>query len=310
MSGGSFSERLRDELCSIEVQTKEQTWYEVCGYVKLRGFMLIKSDLKVMSVAFPSIKISRRFFQISKLLPPFEHEIVVVQPKRLWKQRHVEVRIPLEWFVSNCPVNVFSENIVKDLSVDPYSFGSFLRGCYLVAGSIVDPKLGYHLELTCQTSSSLEQISEVLENVFAIKSRIIEHNRSYKLLVRRAADLIEFLNLIGAIEAAAELEQVVQKRSIASDVNRSMNFLSANVDRISRSTVNQLKAIKTIEETIGLDSIDDELSKLARLRLNNAELSLRELGELMEPKMTKSMVFARMRKIMRIARKIERGKEG
>ncbi len=309
MGNSSFSERLRDELCSIEVQNVQQTWYEIYGYIKARGFLLMKNEITVVSITFPSIKVSRRFFQIAKFLPTFEHEVVVVQPKRLWKQRHVEVRVPLEWFNNNSPVDVFGEKLSDELYTDPFLFGTFLRGFYLLAGSMIDPRLGYHLELASQMSSILEQISKVLNDVFAIKSKVIESNRNYKLLIRRAMDLIEFLNLIGGVEAASELEQVFQKRSIASDVNRSMNFLFANADRISRSTLKQMNAIRVIEETIGLDAIGDELSKLAQLRIKNAELSMRELGELMEPKMTKSMVFARMKKIMKIANEIEGSRE-
>ncbi|AEH50481.1 DNA-binding protein WhiA [Pseudothermotoga thermarum] len=309
MVNSRFSENVREELCSLEIQTQDQAWSEIIGYVKSKGFLLIKNEAKFVAIFFPSIKVSRRFFKLSKLLPSFEHETVVVQPKRLRKQRYVEVHLPLEWFTQNSPVDIFSETLPEKFCEDPFLFGSFLRGCYLSAGSVVDPRFGYHLELVCQTNTILKQVSEVLEKVFAIKSKVVQANNYYKLLIRRAVDLIEFLNLIGAVEAAAKLEQIFQKRLIASDVNRSMNFLSANADRISKSTIKQLNAIKIIEETIGLESIDEELSKLARLRMKNTELSLRELGELMQPRMTKSMVFNRMKKIMRIAEEIERGKE-
>jgi DNA-binding protein WhiA len=119
--------------------------------------------------------------------------------------------------------------------------------------------------------------------------------------------LIETLNLIGAIESATLVEQIVQRRSVASDVNRSMNFLSANADRIGISTVKQVRAIEIIDQSIGIDSLEDDLKKLAKLRIENEDLSLRELGEMMEPKMSKSMIYSRMRKIMQLADKIERG---
>jgi len=91
--------------------------------------------------------------------------------------------------------------------------------------------------------------------------------------------------------SAKKVEDIVQRRLIVSDVNRSMNFLSANADRIGVSTAKQIRAIQVIDEKIGLDSLEDELRLLAELRLQNEDLSLRELGEMMNPPMSKSMVY-------------------
>ncbi|HBT26867.1 MAG TPA: DNA-binding protein WhiA, partial [Pseudothermotoga sp.] len=151
-------------------------------------------------------------------------------------------------------------------------------------------------------------ISFTLRKKFEIQSKVLQVRNNFKLTIRAASDLIEFLNLIGAIQSATKVEQIVQRRSVISDVNRSMNFLSANADRIGNSTARQLRAIKIIEESIGLDSLNDELRLLAYLRLENEDMSLRELGEMMEPKMTKSMVFTRMKKIISLAEQIEKGK--
>jgi len=109
--------------------------------------------------------------------------------------------------------------------------------------------------------------------------------------------------------SAKKVEDIVQRRLIVSDVNRSMNFLSANADRIGVSTAKQIRAIQVIDEKIGLDSLEDELRLLAELRLQNEDLSLRELGEMMNPPMSKSMVYSRIRKLIETAESLEeRGK--
>jgi len=117
------------------------------------------------------------------------------------------------------------------------------------------------------------------------------------------------LHLMGAPLSAKKVEDIVQRRLIVSDVNRSMNFLSANADRIGVSTAKQIRAIQVIDEKIGLDSLEDELRLLAELRLQNEDLSLRELGEMMNPPMSKSMVYSRIRKLIETAESLEeRGK--
>jgi len=54
-----------------------------------------------------------------------------------------------------------------------------------------------------------------------------------------------------------------------------------------------------IQEKIGLDKLPDELRMVALSRLENEELTLKELGEKLG--MSKNQVYARLRKIMKLA---------
>ena len=56
-----------------------------------------------------------------------------------------------------------------------------------------------------------------------------------------------------------------------------------------------------IDSMIGLESLPDSLYELAKLRLVNRNASLKDLGELLNPKVGKSGVNHRMKKIRNIA---------
>ncbi|MGJ8455141.1 DNA-binding protein WhiA [Pseudothermotoga sp. U03pept] len=305
MNDVSFSERVKYELCSLDISNVSEARAELMGFIKARGVLRLSKEKSTVSVALPDIRVGRRFLKLMDYLSVGEHETAIVQPRRLWKQKTVEFNLPID------SAGIFKDNLAQQLPAvildDAVLFGTFLRGVYLSCGSMVDPSISYHMEISNSSQELLEQIRDCLKANFGIESKTVRFRNSYKLSIRRATDLIEFLNLIGAVEAALRVEEIVQKRSVASDVNRSMNFLSANADRIGISTVKQVRAIEVIDRTLGIDSLEDDLKNLARLRIENEDLSLRELGEMMEPKMSKSMVYARMKKIIQLAERIERG---
>jgi hypothetical protein len=97
------------------------------------------------------------------------------------------------------------------------------------------------------------------------------------------------------------LLRTVEVRQIRGNVSRTLNFITANANKSGQAMASQVKAINKIDEIIGLDSLDNELEELARLRLKYEYLSLRELGEMMDPPMTKSEVYNRLKKIKKIA---------
>jgi len=65
--------------------------------------------------------------------------------------------------------------------------------------------------------------------------------------------------------------------------------------------VRQIRAIRKIDELIGIENLPDNLKVLARLRLKNKESSLKELGELLDQPIGKSGVNYRLKKIEKIA---------
>ncbi|MEN3007926.1 DNA-binding protein WhiA [Pseudothermotoga sp.] len=301
----SFSELVRNELCSLFVEDSEQAMNEIYGFIKARGSLNISQSSVEVLVRLPNIQTTRRFLKLLKTLSVKDYQMVVTSTKGLWPMKGVQVSFGTDFLEKIGAGEVLWENIAR--FKDPAIFGAFLRGFYLGCGSILNPSRTYHWELTYHDGEFLKELSKILKESLAMEPKIWKLRHAYRLSLRRAQDVVEVLHLMGAIEAANHIEELIQQRSIASDVNRSMNFISANADRIGRSTAEQLKALRIIEEVIGIDSLDEELKQLAKLRLENEDLSLRELGELMTPKMSKSMVYSRMKKILSIARSLFEG---
>ena len=68
----------------------------------------------------------------------------------------------------------------------------------------------------------------------------------------------------------------------------------------------QVEVIQYLQKEIGLESLEPPLEEVARLRLANREVNLKELGQLLSPPVGKSGVNHRMRRLEEIARELHR----
>ena len=106
---------------------------------------------------------------------------------------------------------------------------------------------------------------------------------------------------MGASNASLELMNVKILKDIRNKANRLTNCESANIDKTVAASAVHVEAVKRIVAAGGLTLLPEELRELAGLRLENPELSLRELGELLVPPLSRSGVNHRLRRIVEFA---------
>ena len=63
----------------------------------------------------------------------------------------------------------------------------------------------------------------------------------------------------------------------------------------------QLLALEQIQNTIGIEALPEDLRELAALRLENPDLTLRELGGMLRQPLSRSGVNHRLRRIVELA---------
>jgi len=122
------------------------------------------------------------------------------------------------------------------------------------------------------------------------------------VLYLKEGDVIAgFLALIGANSAVLELENIRVVKDVRNAVNRQVNCETANLEKTISASLEQAEAIRALMEKPVYQSLPLPLRQLAEMRLLYPESSLKELGELMDPPVSKSGVNHRMRKIMKFA---------
>ncbi len=98
-----------------------------------------------------------------------------------------------------------------------------------------------------------------------------------------------------------ELENIRIQKGMRNQVNRLVNCESANMNKTIDAAVRQKNNIEFVQKYYGLEKLSEGLRAVAEARLTYPEVSLKELGTLMDPPIGKSGINHRMRKLEELA---------
>ena len=202
-------------------------------------------------------------------------------------------------------------SIPKEYIVDAEdSKRAYLRGVFLMCGSINDPKKSrYHLEFLLNDKEYATFIMNLL-NEYNLNSKLIKRENKYMVYIKEAEKIGDFLRIIQAYNAVLYYEDIRIYRDHKNMTNRLNNCEQANVDRIIETSNSQVRDIELIIEKVGLDLLDDKERIVAEYRLKYKDASLLELSEIIsletDKPITKSGLYHRFKKISDLADKIRK----
>lgn len=185
---------------------------------------------------------------------------------------------------------------------------AFLRGAFLMAGSVSNPEKGYHMEFAVPNELLAEFVRNMM-NYFEISAKISCRKAKYVVYLKDGEQIADSLALLGANNAMMALENVRVKKDVSNRVNRQINCDERNMARQLENAERQLNDIALIDREIGLDKLPRSLAEIARVRAEHADGSLAALGEFLDPPIGKSGVNSRLRRIRSIADKLREGEE-
>ena len=119
--------------------------------------------------------------------------------------------------------------------------------------------------------------------------------------IKDGAGIVDILNVMEAHVSLMNLENVRILKEMRNSVNRKVNCETANLNKTVAAAVKQIEDIEYIRDTIGLEAMPEPLRQLAEVRLENPDVSLKELGTLLDTPVGKSGVNHRLRKISEMA---------
>lgn len=175
------------------------------------------------------------------------------------------------------------------------------RGAFLAAGSLSEPGRSAALEIACPSGEAAMALVGAGHRLgIAAKAREV---RGLPRVVVREGDAIRLaLGEMGAVRAAAEWEQMRQRREVRAGVNRLVNFDDANLRRSAQAAVAACARVERALEILG-DTVPDHLRHAGELRLAHRDASLDELGHHADPPLTKDAVAGRIRRLLAMADK-------
>ena len=136
---------------------------------------------------------------------------------------------------------------------------------------------------------------------FNIEPKLVERKKYHVVYVKESQEIADLLTLMGAHVSLLDMENIRIIKDMKNRVNRRVNCETANLKKSANAGMNQAEAIEKIEAAKGLRALPDQLREIAVLRRDNPDISLQELGMLMDPPLGKSGVNHRLRKLMEIA---------
>lgn len=177
-----------------------------------------------------------------------------------------------------------------------------LTAFFLCTGSVNDPSRNYHCEYVCVSGEQAAQIVSLLGEFGIVSHRTRRKGREV-VYIKESESISELLGVIGAHKEMMELENLRIEKELRSSVNRAVNCDTANAKKLADASTRQIEDIKFLRDSGGLANLPDQLKEMAKVRLENPELPLKDLGALLDPPIGKSGVNHRLRKLSELADK-------
>ena len=197
-----------------------------------------------------------------------------------------------------------SRRINRAVLEDENCVALFLRGVFLSCGFVNNPQKEYHLEFSVPYKNLCSDLIKVISEVdqLSYKLKVVERKGSYIAYLKDSEQISDFLAYIGAGISSMNLIEAKILKGIRNDANRKANSEVANIKKTVAAAMQQIAAIEKIRDTVGLESLNDDLRQLAQLRLDNPDLSLRALGEMLVPPISRSGVNHRMNRLLELGK--------
>ena len=189
---------------------------------------------------------------------------------------------------------------IKEIPENQEEKKAIIRGTFMGAGSINNPEKEYHLEMEVTNEQNMNIVLSLLLEL-GIKAKYMEAKNKYYIYLKEGEEISKFLALIGAAKAVMKFEDIRIQKEMRGKVNRLVNCETANLNKTINASIEQIAAIRKLQENGEFKKLDDNLKEIALLRLENPDMSLIELGKKLKVPIGKSGVNYRLRKIMGIA---------
>lgn len=180
----------------------------------------------------------------------------------------------------------------------------YIREAFIKSGSMNDPNKKYHLQIMFKEKAKAEEMQTLLNN-FNIHAKIIKKEKDYMLYLKDGEEISEFLALVGANKSVIKFEEVRVIKETRNDINRLVNCETANLNKTINASVKQIEDINKIKKAGKFNELPETLKEIAEIRINNPEMSLIELGKLLDKPIGKSGVNHRLKKLSQISEELK-----
>ena len=301
----SFALDVKDDLLKINNTESSADKLELEAMLRFGAEVIISRPMK-LAFTCNNMGVVRRFVKICKNFYDIEYDIESRVINRF--DNHT---------VFTCTITEKAEDIIKDVNLiqaesilraselDDEQRTAYLRGAFLVRGSVNDPmSKNSHLEIITNSETEVLFIQKLM-NAFELNARIVKRKNYLVLYIKSKEAIGDFLYRLGATTSMSYYEDVIITKEIKANVKRAINLDIANQDKTNEAAKEQLKYIQYLEFNFPLQRLDSKILMVMKVRKEHPEHSLSQLLDVIhdefDPNLTKSGLNHRLRKIKELA---------
>ncbi|MBO5529815.1 MAG: DNA-binding protein WhiA [Bacilli bacterium] len=310
----TFSGKIKEEVSKLDVDKIELV-------SELSGIFCTNADIKLYSIRVQTenLNAANRIFNIVKDVYDVTSNITVKKNYNFKKNEIyiIEIKKNVPEIIKDIGLIgetgfVIDEIPKEEIVADDNLKSAFVRGSFLISGSVNDPKTSrYHLEIISNNAKHAEFLRDLI-NSFNLNSKVLRRKKGYMVYIKESEKISDFLKMIKAYNGVMYFEDIRIYREKVNMNNRINNCEQANVEKSMASSNKQISDINYIKERDAYELLDDKVRLVAEYRVKYPDSSLIELSEIISVetnnKITKSCVNHRLRKIKDLADKLK-GKE-
>ena len=209
----------------------------------------------------------------------------------------------LDYFQTDSGRRLTEDDLPKEKNLP-----QLVAGIFLACGSVNNPEKKYHMEFVMPNLDLCNDFGRLLIENYGIVPKETERKNTHIMYIKESENIIDMLTLMGAGMSAMEIMNVKIEKDMRNKINRAVNCENANAEKTMKAAEKQLNDIELIDSTMGLDNLSENLRDTALLRYENPDYNLKQLGQALNPPISRSGVNHRLQKIAEIADKIRKEK--
>ncbi len=307
----SLSSKIKSNLSKITYDSKCCQRAELSAVIRTSGAISLRGFSNVdITIRTENASVARLVFTLYKKIYNIHTELIIRKGSGVKKGNVYEI------FIENTQdilldLGIMSEEddfiitnkVPQKLLKNECCPRAYIRGAFLGCGSVLNPEKGYHLEFSMHSNNFAKDFAKLL-NLYELNAKVIQRKSNFIVYIKESEKIVDVLNIIGAHKTLLDFENVRIIKEMRNNVNRIVNCETANLSKTVNASFDQIENIKTLDGLIGLENLPNSLKELAYLRLENQEMSLKELGEIMNPSIGKSGVNHRFKKMEKLISEI------
>ena len=294
----SFSTEVKNELCRVSMQRACCTRAEAYGALLHATFfshreIRLSTENSVIARRLQALLQRAFFVACEPQRQGRKYQIVLEQPTQIGRifdvlgydrKSHITYHLNRNELEEEC------------------CLASFLRGAFLMAGTVAGPDKKSHLELKSGHQSLAGEETSLLLDL-GLSPKLAQRGGSCLLYFKDGASVEDFLTRIGAPHAAMALMEAKVEKNLRNTINRQVNCETANLVKTADAAARQIAAIRAVLDTRGEEAFPENLRETVRLRLAYPTDTLAELAQRFAPPISKPGLSHRLKKITEFASK-------